>query len=83
MSRNILAGVEQLKIEKESSYTFDGRTAERIYATGITDGVAIGLELLVYQKNNCTFDITLIGVKNHFEEDRATFSRFLEGFSAP
>jgi hypothetical protein len=83
LTKNILAGIENLKVEDTTTTQFDGREGQHTHASGATDGVPIRIDLLTYKKNNCAYDITLIGLKKGFDDDHELFEEFLRGFHAP
>lgn len=81
--QGILSGLSDLKVESTESPMIQGREARHILATGKVDGVASGIELVVFKRNMCIYMISYVGVKKALGENRAEFKSFLEGFQAP
>ena len=79
----VLSGLTGLKYESEDTPIQQGREARRVVATGKVDGVPSGIELLVFKRNTCIYILSYVGVKKSFNENRAEFGRFVEGFKAP
>ena len=81
--QNILAGIDNLKVQTDDTVTFDGREAQRIVSLGTADGVPISVDLIILKKNNCTFDIAYIARTKTYKEEHLTFEKFLTGFHVP
>lgn len=83
LKKNILAGIENLKIEKTEKVTHSGREAERIIVKGTTDGVPISVSMLIFKKNGCTFDVAYISRTEVFSTELLLFEKFLTTVSVP
>jgi hypothetical protein len=83
LEQNILAGIENLKVIDDKTTNFDGREASRLLAEGTTDGVPIRIDLLIFKKNNCTYDLAYIAKPQNFHLEKPLFEKFLGDFHAP
>ncbi|NJL23736.1 MAG: hypothetical protein HC902_00155 [Calothrix sp. SM1_5_4] len=79
----MLAGLPGLKIESDQEQMVQGREGRRVLASGKVDGVPSQTDLLVFKRNQCIYVLSYVGVKKSFNEDRAEFERFIQGFRAP
>lgn len=79
---NILSGVDKLNVEKDETLTYSGRDAQRVLASGTTDGVPVVIDLLIFKKNNCSYDLVFIAGNKHFSREKPVFEDFLKGFTA-
>ena len=83
LKKNILAGFENLKVDKTENITFDEREAQKMKISGTTDSVPVTINLLIFKKNSCSYDIAYIARTNHYEKEKLIYEKFLEGFHAP
>ncbi len=83
LRENILAGIEDVQVEKTENGSFDGRDSERVTVNGKTDGIPVKVNILIYKKNNCTYDLAFIARKEHFDKEVNIFEDFLKGFHVP
>ncbi len=79
----ILSGLSDLKVNSQESPTVQGREGHRVYASGKVDGVPSEIDLLAFKRNHCIYILTYVGVQRSFSDDRAAFTKFIEGFRAP
>lgn len=77
LRENILAGIEDLKIQQKQEIQFNQRKAQRVSASGSMDGVPVSIDLLVMNKDSCTYDFTFIGRKKSQEKEAQIFEKFL------
>ena len=75
--------LSKLKVIKDEVITYNGREALSSHVSGELDGVPVQMKVLVFKKNSCSFLISYVGVKKHFEKDLDKFNRFVEGFKVP
>ncbi|MBK8265898.1 MAG: hypothetical protein IPK80_31785 [Nannocystis sp.] len=72
------------EVVEQKSEVVAGRDALRsIVLAEIDGGVATKMELLVFKKNGCLFDMQYIAPPSHFERGRAAFQQVVAGFSFP
>lgn len=83
LENNLLLGIEHLKIINETSEKLDGQDARRVVAEGKSEGVAIQADLVILEKNDCTYDLAYIARKKTYETEHGIFDKFLPGFHAP
>ncbi len=83
LKKNILSGIDELNIKSTDKLTFEGRDAEKVIAEGSTDGIPVSMELVIFKKNNCNYDLALISRKSNFDNEKPVFDKFLEGFHVP
>lgn len=81
--QGVLVGLTDLHIENRETVTVQGREGRRVVAFGKVDGVPSGIDLLAFKRNQCIYILSYVGVKAAFNENRAEFTRFIEGFRAP
>ncbi len=79
----VVAGVSDLKFESREEVDVQGRGGRRVVATGKVDGVATGIEMLVFKRNYCIYILTYAGVEKTFAANRPEFAKFVQGFRAP
>lgn len=79
----VLAGLTHLKTEHREETEMLGREARRVQASGKVDGVPSAIDLLVFKRNQCIYILSYVGVKSVFDQNRADFSKFIEGFKVP
>jgi hypothetical protein len=83
LKSNILVGVDNLKVDQERTVTFNDREGKRTIAYGSTDGVRIRVDILIFKKNNCTFDLAFISRPDLYMTEAKIFEDFLVGFKVP
>lgn len=71
------------QVLSEEKLLFNQRAALKAQMSGFVDGVESRIEALIFKKNNCLYVLTYIGVPVSFDEERAQFGHFLDGFRAP
>jgi hypothetical protein len=79
----VLSGLSDLKTLEETTPVIQGREGERVHASGKVDGVPTEIDLLTFKRNHCIYILSYVGVKKSFNEDRAEFTKFIDGFRAP
>jgi hypothetical protein len=83
LEKGIFSGVENIVIKKETKITVDGAPAVRTYAEGKTDNIPISIDLVVIEKNNCTYDLAYVARTATFPNERTLFDNFVERFHSP
>ncbi len=83
LEKGIFSEVENVTIKSESKITVDGAPAVRTYAEGKTDNVPISIDLVVIEKNNCTYDLAYVARTLTFSTERTFFDKFIERFHSP
>ena len=78
-----LTGLSELHYDSSESPMVQGRESRRVSATGKVDGVPTQIDLLVFKRNSCIYILTYVGVKRAFNDNRAEFNAFVQGFKAP
>jgi len=73
-------GIDNMKVLKEEYISYNQRAALRSTIIGKVDGVPIELELIVFKKNNCLYNLTYISTIKKFMEDLSVFRKFQRGF---
>lgn len=69
-------------IERKSGF-FNARESLASESEGKIEGIEMRLASLVFKKNGCSYLISYIARKSHFESERTTYENFLQGFKAP
>ncbi|MBK9292853.1 MAG: hypothetical protein IPM57_00145 [Oligoflexia bacterium] len=83
LKKNILSGIDDLKIESSKRITYNQSEAEKIIAHGTTEKVPIKVSVLIFKKRDCTFDIAYISRASLFSKEISVFETFLEGLVVP
>jgi hypothetical protein len=78
-----LSGLSELHVDSTQSPRVQSREARRVTATGKVDGVLTRTDLLAFKRNNCIYILSYVGVVATFDENRASFDKFISGFQAP
>lgn len=79
----ILKGFDRIEEQNQASLFYNNREAMKISLTGYIDGIAVAMESLVFNKNQCFYQISFSGVSNQFQKELVVFEKFKEGFKAP
>jgi len=83
LEKGIFSGVENVIIKNETKITVDGAPAVRTYAEGKTENIPISIDLIVIEKNNCTYDLAYVARSATFNAERSLFNSFVERFQTP
>jgi hypothetical protein len=83
LEKGIFSGVDNVVIKNETKITVDGAPAVRTYAEGKTDNIPISIDLVVIEKNNCTYDLAYVARTATFAAERTLFNNFIERFHSP
>jgi len=83
LEKGIFSGVQNVVIKNELKITVDGAPAVRTYAEGKTDNIPISIDLVVIEKNNCTYDLAYVARTTTFGAERSIFDNFIERFHSP
>jgi len=83
LEKGIFSGVDNVIVRSETKITVDGAPADRTYAEGKTDNIPISIDLVVIEKNNCTYDLAYVARTATFAAERALFDNFIERFHSP
>lgn len=76
-------GIENLKISDQRKITFNQREALETSLLGRVDGVGIQVRLIIFKKNNCTFNLSYIGSLSTFMKGYNDFVAFVKEFKVP
>ena len=83
LEKNILLGVDHLNILSEQTQKYNGEDARRVVAEGKTEGIPIQADILILEKNKCTYDLAYIARKKTYDTEHVVFENFLTKFRAP
>lgn len=75
-----LVGLEQRQTLEEKRILVDGREAVDWVVKGSVDGVEMRVNLIVFRKDGCVYDLNLVSRPDSFEKARAEFQMFVTGF---
>ena len=78
---HLLIGWTDRKVEREERFTLDGREALRTRLRASIDGVARALEIVVVNKDTCSFDFVYSAPPAQFAAGRPDFDAFVRGFA--
>lgn len=80
LAQQELVGLEQRETLEEKRVTVDGREAVEWVVRGSVDGVEMRVNLVVFRKDGCVYDLNLVSKPERFDEARAEFQGFVSGF---
>lgn len=76
-------GFDRLELNKQNMLHYNGREAVYSQFLGYIDGIKVSMEGLVFNKNQCFYQLTYSGVSNQFEKEKKYFEQFKKDFKAP
>ena len=79
----ISKGFDRLESNTQKVIFYNGREAVYGHFKGYIDGIKVSLESLVFNKNQCFYQLTYSGVANQFEKELKHFEQFKKDFKAP
>lgn len=77
---NLFTGIESLKVIDESILNFNDREALRSIVLGKMEGIPIKVNLIVFKKNMCTYSLSYVALIDQYDQELASFLRFVESF---
>lgn len=80
LAQQELVGLEQRETLEEKRVTVDGREAVEWVVRGSVDGVEMRVNLVVFRKDGCVYDLNLVSKPESFDAARAEFQGFVTGF---
>jgi len=80
LTRHLLLGARQVKIEKQEPSRLAGGDSLRSRARASLDGTPFHLDLLVLKRAGCVFDFTLLSPKAITADDESQFTAFIRSF---
>jgi hypothetical protein len=83
ITQGALGGITDLKYDKQSTESVQGREGRRVLVTGNVDGVKSKIDMLAFKRDNCIYILSYVGVEKSFSADHAAFDKFIQGFRAP
>jgi hypothetical protein len=81
LTRTLLIGYTERKIESQAMVPLDRREALRTRVAVKLDGVPMTLELYVMKRNGCIFDLSYAAPPDAFARGSDDFQRFVDGFA--
>ena len=81
LTQHLFHGVDNLKIVEQTAVKTHGRDGLDTKATGSMDGVPFVIHTRVFNRDNCTYDITLIRAHELDKEDEQGFGECLNSLS--
>src|SRR4051794_25732681 len=81
LTRQLLIGYTQRRIESQKPVPPDRREALRTRVSARLDGVPITLDLYVLKRNGCIFDLSYAAPPDAFDRGSDDFQRFVDGFA--
>lgn len=80
LAQQELIGLEERRILEENRVAVDGREAVEWVVAGSIDGVEMRVNLVVFRKGPCVYDLNLVSSPEGFERARPEFKAFVAGF---
>ena len=81
LTRQLLIGYTDRKIESQLQVPLDRREALRTHVAVKLDGVPMTLELYVLKRNGCIFDLSYAAPPAAFARGSGDFQHFVDGFA--
>lgn len=81
--QEIAKGFDRVDSDKQESIFFNGREALRGSFQGTIDGIAMSMETLQFNKNQCFYQLTYSGLSQNFKNELPHFEQFIKEFKAP
>ena len=81
LAQQELVGLEQRELVEESRVSVDGREAIDWVVKGSVDGVVVVMNLVVFRKEGCVYDLNLVSRPETFDKARTEFRSFVGGFA--
>lgn len=81
LTRHLLIGYTDRRIDSQKSVPLDGREALRTRGTARLDGVPVTLDLYVLKRNGCIFDLSYVAPPPGATRGEPDFARFVDGFA--
>ena len=78
-----LSVLDNRQIKSTQDLDYNDRQAIRSSAQGLVDGVPVGMEILIFKKNDCTFTLSFVGRQSKLAADLPLFQSFLDRFKVP
>lgn len=79
----IAKGFDRIEVQDQKTIFYNGREAIYGEFKGRIDGIKVSMESLIFNKNQCFYQLTYSGVANQFEREKAHFEQFKKDFKAP
>lgn len=83
LTQTILNDFSGHQIVAQRNLQYNGRQALHSTVSGSVDGVPSKFDILVFKKNSCIYVLTYVAVASTYDQDAATFEKFIRGFHAP
>lgn len=79
----ISKGFDRIEDKQQSTLFYNGREAVYGIFRGYIDGIKVSMESLVFNKNQCFYQLTYSGITNQFAKEKNVFEQFKKDFVAP
>ena len=80
LMNHLLFGTRERTYRLEETVTIDGRGGRHAVVDLELDGVPLTLEVLVFRKDGCVYDVSLITGRASFAQARTAFAALVAGF---
>jgi hypothetical protein len=81
LTRQLLIGYTDRRIDSQERVPLAGREALRTRAIAKLDGVPMALDLYVLKRNGCIFDLSYAAPPRGWARGAGDFARFVDGFA--
>lgn len=82
LQSEMLSALEDLRVLRSETRTYNAREALATEAEGMVDGIPTRIETMIFKKNDCIFTLSFVGLSKTFVEDQNRFHEFLNHFEA-
>lgn len=83
LQKEILTGIQDVKVEESNTISFNNREALQTKLFGKVDGVQIFIHILTFKKNNCNYTLSYTGRDKTYAQNQKDFVAFMGSFKAP
>lgn len=80
---DVLRVLTEREVKNDVNLTYLGAQANRSITQGRLEGNIATVELLIFNKDNCNFILSLVTTPDHYLKDAPHFENFTRGFQTP
>ncbi|MCB0393413.1 MAG: hypothetical protein KDD25_02570 [Bdellovibrionales bacterium] len=79
---NAITDINEKEVLESTNFIFNDRKAFRSKVSGTVDGIPVHLDLVAFKKNGCSYLLTYVSLREHFNKDLNQFEKFVRSFKA-
>lgn len=77
---NALQGIESISIKSEAPVSIGDREGLRSIIEGELEGIDITMDIVIFKKNTCSYQINYISLRQNFIKEKNSFETFFKNF---